>query len=230
MFFDGMPPEGLAFLEALAQNNNREWFNERKSIFQKQVQQPAVRLIEALGSRLQMLAPAIRYDTRLNGSGSLFRIYRDVRFSKDKTPYNTHLAIAFWEGAGKKTAHPGFYMQINAQGAKMGSGQYRFPKNVLNAYRDTIVEDEEGEKLETIMAQLAAEGYELGDVTRKRVPRGYDASHPLAKWLLHDGIYAFSELITPEVVCSPDFVDVCFEHAISLLPLEQWLVKLNRTA
>ena len=79
-----------------------------KEIFQERLQKPAQQLMMALGMRLQELSPGIRFDTRTNGSGSLLRIYRDIRFSEDRTPYKTHVTLAFWEGVGKKLANPAF--------------------------------------------------------------------------------------------------------------------------
>ena len=103
MTFTGFPREGIQFLRDIDDNNNRDWFEAHKHIYQTALVEPAQAFIVALGERLQTIAPNVQYDTRTNGSGSLMRIYRDVRFSKDKSPYKNWIGIVFWEGQGKKT-------------------------------------------------------------------------------------------------------------------------------
>ena len=110
--FTGFPKEGLQFLADLAHNNNREWFNARKGVYLESVQGPAQAFVAALGRRLKRLSPGIAYDTNPNGGGSLLRIYRDVRFSRDKTPYNTDVRMSFWEGPAKKEALSSFFVGI----------------------------------------------------------------------------------------------------------------------
>lgn len=103
--FSGFPEEGIQFLADLDVNNNRDWFQANKKLFQERLQIPAQQFVAALGVRLLKISAGIRYDTRTNGSGSLMRIYRDTRFSKDKTPYKTNISMAFWEGPGKKIGY-----------------------------------------------------------------------------------------------------------------------------
>ena len=136
--FAGFPDEGLTFLAELADHNNREWFEAHKDTYRNNLMTPAQAFVAALGQRLQMILPGIQHDTRLNGAGSLMRIYRDIRFSKDKTPYETHVSMVFWEGKGKKTEKLGVYFRLSAAGASMGAGHHMFPKSLLTAYRDAI--------------------------------------------------------------------------------------------
>ena len=105
--FSGFPEEAARFLTQLSENNNRDWFNARKQVYANTIVTPAIAFVEAMGERLKYLSPHIQYDTRTNGQGSLMRIYRDIRFSKDKSPYKTWIGIRFWEGAGKKSELPG---------------------------------------------------------------------------------------------------------------------------
>ena len=97
--FTGFPQDGLQFLAELEENNERPWFEANKARFEEGLLQPAVAFVEIIGKRLQEeISAGIQYDPRTNGSGSLMRIYRDTRFSKDKTPYKTHLDGLFWSG------------------------------------------------------------------------------------------------------------------------------------
>ena len=100
--FVGFPENGLRFLSGLKKNNNKEWFDARKETYREGVAEPAQAFVVALGRRLQTISKGIIYDTRLNGGGSVMRVYRDIRFSKDKTPYKDWLGIFFWEGKAKK--------------------------------------------------------------------------------------------------------------------------------
>ena len=104
--FNGFLAAGLQFLADLEVNNEKEWFEAHKDVYQSQLLEPATNFITAVGERLQSISNQIRYDTRTNGSGSLMRIYRDTRFSKDKTPYKTAVSGMWWQGEGKKMENP----------------------------------------------------------------------------------------------------------------------------
>jgi uncharacterized protein (TIGR02453 family) len=227
--FPGFPPEALHFLRELAANNNREWFQAHKDDYLQYVLEPAQHYTLALGERLREISAGITYDTRTNGSGSILRIYRDTRFSKDKTPYNTHLRVVFWEGARKKMENPSFFVRMDPAGVGLYTGLHRFPKPVLAAYRDAVVDPELGADLSDALAAVRAAGdYTVGGEHYKRVPRGYDADHPRADLLRHDGLYAHATVAGPEVITTPSLVDACFEHLRNLAPLHLWLVRLDR--
>ena len=105
--FDGFSHDTVAFFEALQENNNKEWFNENKTNFERNVLEPARGFVVALGQRLkEKISQDIIADPRTDKS--IFRLYRDTRFSKNKSPYKTHMGIFFWEGERKKLENPGF--------------------------------------------------------------------------------------------------------------------------
>ncbi len=227
--FSGFPGDGLHFLQELARNNNRDWFKARKKEYENHVLRPAQNFVAALGARLETLAAGIQYDTRTSGSGSIFRIYRDIRFSKDKTPYNTNVRMVFWEGEGKKTQNPGYFVSIEPGGARVFAGMWVFPKPLLTAYRDAIVDEGLGEELEQALKRVEKWGnYEIGEKHYKRVPRGYDAGHTRAELLKHNGLHAHSEVIERGIIMGPELVDVCFEHCERMAPLQQWIVKVKK--
>jgi uncharacterized protein (TIGR02453 family) len=229
--FLGFPAEGLGFLEGLAQNNNREWFEAHKSDYRAYLLEPAQAFVVALGERLKLLSPEIVYDTRTNGSGSIMRIYRDLRFSKDKTPYNANLRVVFWQGAGKKTENPGFFFGMDPHGAALYGGMYGFPKPVLTAYQAAVANEKTGAELEAALESLRKAGvYEIGGERYKRVPRGYDADHARADLLRYKGLHVRSPQIEPSVLTTPELVEVCFEHCRAMAPLHHWLVRVNQTA
>ncbi|NJP06171.1 MAG: DUF2461 domain-containing protein [Chloroflexaceae bacterium] len=224
--FHGFPAEGRQFFAELAANNNREWFAAHKAMYQRSIQQPAQAFTQALGERLQHLAPDIQYDLRLNGSGSIMRIYRDTRFSKDKSPYKTNLGIVFWQGQHKKTESPGFYFHLDSTATTLYTGIYTFPPPMLADYRQAVDDTERGSELAALIATLQHAGYTIGGESFKRVPRGFAADHPRANLLRHSGISAMSPVIDETTLCSPTLIDVCYTLAQTMLPLHQWLVRL----
>jgi uncharacterized protein (TIGR02453 family) len=227
--YPGFPVQGLRFLEELAHNNERAWFQAHKDDYTEYVLQPAQDLAFALGERLKGISEGIAYDLSANGSGSILRIYRDLRFSKDKRPYNTRVRLVFWEGQRKKMENPGFFVGIDPGGVGLFAGMHVFPKPFLNAYRDAIVDETLGEELEAVLASVRSSGaYEIGGEHYKRVPRGYDAAHPRAGLLRHNGLYAHARAIGPETIPTPELVEACYAHLRNMAPLQQWLVKVGQ--
>ena len=152
--FSGFPKKGLQFLEDLRNNNNREWFKARKQDYEKYILVPAKAFVVSLGELLKTLSNDLEYDTRTSGQGSIMRIYRDIRFSKDKTPYNTRLRIRFWEGSKKKGENPGFFFGMDANEAHLYGGLHMFPKPVLASYRDAVIDDRLGKELDAALKSL----------------------------------------------------------------------------
>jgi len=226
--FAGFPPEGLRFLADLAANNNKAWFQENKEIYKEQLVAPSLSFITEFGQFLQKkLSADIVYDTRTNGAGSLFRIYRDVRFSKDKSPYKTHLGILFWEGEGKKMENPGYYFHLEPAGSVIYAGQYMFDKQTLQNYRNAVADDERGTELEKAIQKVKKSGYEIGGQHYKKVPRGFAPDHPREELLRYNGLYAKSPGIEISELTSPQLIKVCLEHCKRMSPIQDWLVKLH---
>ena len=226
--FSGFPKEGLQFLQDLAANNNREWFKAHENDYADFLLAPGQAFVIALGERLKSISPRIQYDPQTHGSGSIMRIYRDMRFSKDKSPYHTYLRIIFWEGQKKKTDNPAFYFSIDEGAAVVFAGLHMFPKNTLDAYRAAVLHPERGAQLESALAAVRQAGcYEIGGATNKHVPPGYPAEHPRAGLLLNTGLWAMSPKIETPQLMSPELVDVCYQHCRGMAPLQQWLAHLT---
>ncbi len=227
---EGYPSTALQFLADLQENNNRDWFNAHKQTYLGAIVAPTQAFVANLGLRLKTISPDIVFDTRSNGQGSMMRIYRDIRFSQDKSPYKTWVGVVFWEGPGKKMHVPSFYFHLEATGAFMYGGIYQFPKALLSAYRDALVDVELGGEFDDAIAQVTASGdYSLyNEPHYKRVPRGYDPEHPRAQWLKYSGFGVSSPHISSDQLASPDLVDICYDHCRNMAPIQQWLVKLTR--
>jgi uncharacterized protein (TIGR02453 family) len=228
--FNGFPNEGLQFLRELKSNNNREWFQARKSIYTDSILEPAQDFVVALGERLKVLSPGFQFDTRTNGSGSIMRIYRDVRFSKDKTPYKTNIGIVFWEGSRKKMENPGYFLHFDSEGGNVYAGHHQFHKSFLASYRQAVDDLTLGKDLEKAIEEVQMTGqHEVGGEHYKRVPRGYDPDHARADLLRHNGLWAKSPTISAESLGDSGLVDLCFNYCQDMLPLHQWLVTVDQT-
>ncbi|GAB4514388.1 MAG: DUF2461 domain-containing protein [Anaerolineae bacterium] len=228
MAFQGFPEAGLNFLTELGQNNNKEWFEAHKETYIAHVQKPAVAFVIALGEKLRSIAPDVQVDTRANGAGSLMRIHRDTRFSADKTPYKTAVAMMFWEGAGKKMESPAFGYHFEPHTGQSMAGIFAFPKHWLAAYREAVADEKLGAELaEAVDTVQRLDGYTVGTQTFKRVPQGYPADHPRADLLRYDGLHATGPEIDRVTLMSPELVDVCFELARNMAPIQRWLLKLS---
>src|SRR5262244_2590321 len=137
--FAAFPKEGLQFLRTLKRNNNREWFQEHKSIYDNSVKQPMLNLIDALAIEFQKFAPEMVASPKV----SAYRIYRDTRFSNDKSPYKTHIAAVFPRlGLGKHEG-AGFYLHINPSELLIGGGLYMPLPEDLSSVRQKISDDAE---------------------------------------------------------------------------------------
>lgn len=221
--FEGFTTEAIQFIDEWRRHNSREWFQPQKSEYEKLIKNPAVSFINDLGSRLKLLSRDINFD--LGNNGSLLRIYRDVRFSQDKSPYNPNIRMVFWEGARKKTDNPGFFIKFDQKGGGVFAGMHMFDKGNLNTFRDAVIDPAHGPKLiEAVEAVGHAGDYLIGGDYFKRVPRGYDADHERADLLRYNGLYAMNMDITVQDLFSPDLVDICFQHCVNMRPIQQWLV------
>ncbi|MFW9805643.1 MAG: DUF2461 domain-containing protein [Candidatus Thorarchaeota archaeon] len=227
--FTGFPKETLSFYAELKDNNFKDWFNERKDHYLDHVLKPAQTFVVAFGERLKKISGGITYDTRTNGRGSILRINRDIRFSKDKTPYNTRLRMRFSEGTGEKGGYPGFFFAMDETGGHLLDGLYNFTKPVLDSYRDAVANEKSGTSLVSILEDIKAQpGFEIGGIHYKRVPKDYDADHPRADLLRHDALYIQSPKIPVNVLKKPELVDICYDYALKMAPVHHWLLKLAR--
>ncbi|MEN8173146.1 MAG: DUF2461 domain-containing protein [Chloroflexota bacterium] len=223
--FDGFPTDTIRFLAELRANNNKPWFDEHKPDFEAFIMNPARAFVGALGKRLRELSHDVVADPRVNKS--IFRIYRDIRFSHDKTPYKTHLALLFWVGEGAKLENPGYYFHLDAENLLLGGGIYQFTKPMLKAYREAVVDPVQGPILAKIITALKTKGYDVGYQTYKRVPRGYSPDHKYAGLLRHSGVTLGKDLGLPEALHTPALMDICFEVYRDAKPIIDWLQQVK---
>lgn len=175
--FAGFPKDTLDFLDDLSHNNNRAWFAENKSRYEASVLAPSLALIECLKKPLDKVAPMLGVEAKRSG-GSLMRIYKDTRFSNDKTPYKINIGIQFRHVAGKDVHAPGVYLHIAPEECFFGAGLWRPDAVALQAIRAAIVGNPAGWQ-KAIGGKRFRESYEVYDDRLKTAPRGIDRAHPL---------------------------------------------------
>jgi uncharacterized protein (TIGR02453 family) len=201
--FSGFPPQALTFLSGLKRNNRREWFQPRKEIFETRLKSPMMELAEAINAELLRFAP----DHITDPKKAVYRIYRDTRFSADKTPYKTHLAAIFpHHGLGKQSS-AGFYFHLTAKTVGIAAGSYMPGPDELRAFRLWLAENHKkfraaARKPEKVLGKLQGNA-----VTR--MPKGFDATHPaedlirMKQWLYWvelDAKLATTPRLLPELV------------------------------
>ncbi len=215
-------PELLQFLGQLAKNNNREWFQKNKDSYEHDVREPLLKFIEAFAPRLAKISPHFVANPSKVG-GSLFRIHRDTRFSRDKSPYKTYVGVQFRHERAKDVHAPGFYMHIQPDGVFVGVGLWHPDADALGLIREAIVDDPVAWK-RAKSTKAFKEHFELAGDSLKRAPKGYDPDHPLIEDLRRKDFIAVSEWET-RWITRPDFLDRFTKHCQAAKPFMSYLSK-----
>jgi uncharacterized protein (TIGR02453 family) len=190
--FAGLPRDYFDFFKELKANNNREWFEDNKPRFRASVQEPLAAFVEAMAPRLKKVSKHFVADPRLNG-GSVFRIYKDVRFSKDKTPYKTHGGVQFRHALGKDAHAPGFYVHIDPDEIFYGGGVWTPPAPQLLKIREAIAGKGAAWKKAVTGAAFQKRFGDLRGQALKRPPRGFDADHALIEDIKRKSFFAMAQ-------------------------------------
>ena len=198
-------PATFRFLRSLARNNNREWFAAHKAQYEEHVRDPALRFIADLAQPLRAVSPQLVASAKPVG-GSLFRIYRDTRFSSDKTPYKTHVGMSFYHAATKAVARgaggtaslgrldaPVLYLHLEPRSCFLGGGIWHPQPETLKRLRDFMIDNPMSWKKAT-RAKSFTRLFTLGGDSLARPPRGYSPTHELIEDLKRKDIVASSEL------------------------------------
>ncbi len=207
-------PELFRFLARLKRNNDREWFLRHKDEYESSVKQPAQRFIEDFAIPLRDLSPYLVADSRPS-RGSLFRIYRDTRFSNDKRPYKTHVAMKF-SHRGKDVHSPGFYLHLEADGCFAASGLWHPDPPTLLKVRTAMVErPDEWRAVRKLL--------NWDDATKlSRPPRGFSSDHDFVDDLKLRDLGCWVEF-SEKQVCSPKFMSIFTAACGKMSPLAAFL-------
>jgi len=216
--FSGFPPEALQFFRGLARNNRREWFLPRKALFEEKVKEPMRQLVDALNIALRGFAP--EYET--DPDQAIFRIYRDIRFSKDKRPYKEQIAATFhWHGS-MGYGQGGYYVAVSHKAVAVGGGVYLPEPAQLLSIRQRIAERHDefrrilaARPVRKLLGRL--EGAQLS-----RVPRGFAADHPAADLLRYKYYILYKEL-PPRLAASSALYKAVVERFRVMVPFLRFL-------
>jgi uncharacterized protein (TIGR02453 family) len=203
-------PKLFAFLKDLAENNDRDWYKAHQDLYELHVREPALEFINDFAAPLKKISPHFVADSRTVG-GSLFRIQRDTRFSKDKTPYKLNTGMQFRHIAGKDAHAPGFYVHLQPGECFMGVGLWRPESKTAYAIRDHIDKEQAAWKRAS-RGKRFTEVFSIGGDSLIRPPRGYDEAHPLIDDLKRKDFIASTPLTQKSITSDTfmqDFTDNC---------------------
>ncbi len=218
--FTGFPSATMKFLRQLKKNNNRDWFADNKHRYEADVLDPSLALIAAMQKPLAGLSECINVVPKRVG-GSLMRVYKDTRFSKDKTPYKTNVGIHFRHMAGKDVHAPGFYIHVEPGEMFLGAGIWHPDSSALAAIRERIADDPNGWKKVRDNKAFRA-NFELSGESLKRPPRGFDAEHEMIEDLKRKDFIGVAQL-DPNSVEHPEFVKAATKAFRSAVPFMRFL-------
>ena len=226
-------PATFKFLRQLAKNNDKDWFAAHKAEYEAAVKAPCLAFIADLAAPLAKISPQMLASPKPVG-GSLFRIYRDTRFSSDKTPYKTHAGMSFFHAATKQVARaaganammgrldaPGFYLHLEPGASFLGGGLWHPQPDTLKRIRANILSNPASWKKATRDPKFLKQ-FALGGDRLQRPPAGYPADHELIEDLKRKDFVASSAL-SDEEVCAPGFLKEAVRRYALMAPMIDWL-------
>jgi len=222
--FEGFTDRDGRFFRALARNQRRDWFAAHRQEYEQGWQAPMKALLAEVRERIDPLFP--RHPL---GEPKVFRIHRDVRFSKDKSPYKTHIGgyVAI-DGAGRGPSAPAaLYVHLGAAEVLVAAGHYMMEPEQLARFREAVLDDARGGALVAILRKLGRGGFAVGSHdTLQRVPRGFDPGHPRADLLKRKGLIVTFPEPSRRLLVGRTFVDWLVTHTKRAVPLVEWLAAL----
>jgi uncharacterized protein (TIGR02453 family) len=220
MKFKGFPAEGIAFLRELKNNNDREWFTPRLEQYKQLVREPMLELVHSLHVEMLRFAPAYVGEP----AKCVYRVYRDTRFSKDKTPYKTNASALFWHNRLDKSSGGGFYLSISPEEVAVGGGIYMAEPAALLAVRQQIAAHTsqframfESKTVRRLMGELQG-------AQTKRVPKGFLADHPAADLLRYRNFVLYKTL-DRDIVTTPKLFREIVLRFEAITPFVEFLDK-----
>lgn len=212
----------FGFLKDLKKHNDRAWFAKNKERYQDSLQEPALEFVRAVGPALGKISKEFVADDRPVG-GSLFRIYRDIRFSKDKTPYKTHVGIHFRHRIGKDVHAPGYYLHLEPGQVFVAAGIWHPDREPLAKLRQVIV-DKPKEWTKATQDPKFAARYRMEGEQLKRAPAGIDPDHPFVEDLKRKD-YVASAMLDERTATREDFVQVFAQTCAVATPFMRFLCR-----
>ena len=216
--FPGFSAEGIEFFRKLVKNNRREWFQPRKEIFETRLKQPMRELVHEVNREMGKFAPEYVTDP----DRAIYRIYRDTRFSRDKTPYKDHIAASFRRAGDWPHDGAGFYFAVSHKEVAVGGGMYMPQPETLKAVREHLAghHEEFRKLLRTKALRDLYSGVKGEQLTRP--PTGYAAEHPAADLVRYKQLYFYEEL-APDLATAGDLLPTIVGHLKAIAPFVRFL-------
>ena len=222
--FSGFKPETFAFLRDLEQNNNREWFADNRNRYENDYLGLAFDFVSAMYEATAALNPPHKAVAKINGS--VRRINRDVRFSKDKSPYNARLHLVFWTGSHPNRS-PAIHLILDPESIGFGAGQWALSVEQIDQYRNAVSKPASRKAFLQAVERAKAVGCEMVPPELKKVPRGFEENADWSNLLRHKSIVCrtFSRIQPPDEMFTPQAVPYFANLFEELAPLNVWINK-----
>jgi len=227
MQFNGFSKEGIEFLKKLELNNTKAWFENNRTTWEKHILLPNTNFVQEMGETLQILVPTIHYKPKV--SGSLFRIYRDVRFSKDKTPMKSKIGLLFWQGLAHRMQSSSFYMHYDKDSYFIATGIRAFKPPLLKTYRKYIKHEKHRTSLHIILEELKVKGYCIPEPRYKRVPPEFDKDGEHIYLTKYGAMFAFAQFNIEDTFYSEAIIDKVFNIYQDMTKLQKWVYEMSIT-
>ncbi|MCK9491951.1 MAG: DUF2461 domain-containing protein [Sulfurimonas sp.] len=226
MEFKGFSKKTLAFLQAIRQNNNKEWFEAHRSEYEEFVLNPSRAFVEEFGEHLMALEPTINFSPKINKS--LFRIYRDSRrMGAIKVPLKHRIGIIFWQGSGSRMQTSSFYLHFSPDELFVAVGVRWFEKPMLDAYREYIKDDARRSNLARVLKAIESKGYKTIEKGYKRYPKGFDKDMSDAELSLYKGMATY-KILDPNIIVDGDLlIDTLYKIYEDMLELQRIVYEIS---
>ena len=216
--FDCFSSEAVGFLQDLKANNTKDWFAANKTTYEIHLKAPSKLFADDM-------ALALRDLTGQDHGSKIFRIYRDVRFSKDKTPYNAHLHLAFMP-TGQVVQPPMWFFGLSPDKLSLGCGVFQYDKGALDTFRDAMAGPLGKELIQTTL-EMRDLGFRVGEPELKRIAPGFDTDHPHKEALRRKGFAVWMDAGTPAFVLEPNLTERTTAAFAELMPVFQLLSRIK---
>jgi uncharacterized protein (TIGR02453 family) len=222
MSFEGFPEAGVAFLRDLAEHNDRDWFESHRAVWDAGIVPAMLAWCGELAGRLRDVMPGLVFVPRVGGS--LYRLNRDTRFTKDKRPYKTHVAALLWEGGAEKHDWPGLYLHVSPGEVIFGGGIWMFEEARLDRYRKLLHGGASAERLDQAIVHARKGGLKV-EVPEKlvRPPRGFDPEGPRAELSKYKGLTVVKHMKPAAWLHSKEALERSEAAARAYAPLHAWM-------
>lgn len=225
--FNGFSKKGIKFLEDLSQNNTKIWFEDHRHIWEEEIRTPTEDFVQEMGETLQILVPSINFRPKV--SGSLFKIYRDVRFSKDKTPMKSKIGILFWQGNGHRMQSSSFYMHFDKDEYFIASGIRNFKQPLLKTFREYLKDASHRDELHNILEDLKNKGYDLPEPQFKRLPREINKDDTNLYLYFFGAMYVYQTFKIDDIFFKEEILDKVFKIYDDMKELQTWVYEMTLT-